>query len=99
MSNSIQRDLRKRKSFAQAELRRLELQSLIANLNLPPEVRGDCIKELNAFPKNTSRVRIKNRCILTGRGRSVSRWCRLSRIEFRRLAAQGNLMGVTKSSW
>lgn len=99
MTNSIQRDLKKRRLFSQYEISRLELQSLIANLNLPNELRTQFIGELNRLPRNSSRVRFKNRCILTGRGRSVYRFCKLSRLEFRRLAAQGNLLGITKSSW
>ena len=57
------------------------------------------ITQLNKLPRNSSKVRIKNRCILTGRGRAIYNFCRLSRIKLRELAAQGLLMGVTKSSW
>ena len=99
MVNSIQRDLKRRKLFAKNELKRLELKSLINDLNISKEMRYNFITQLNKLPRNSSRIRIKNRCILTGRGNSIYSFCRLSRIKIRELAAQGLLMGVTKSSW
>jgi ribosomal protein S14 len=99
MYNSIQRDLKRRKLFYKNEIKRLELKSLINDLNISKEMRYNFITQLNKLPRNSSRVRIKNRCILTGRGRSVYKFCRLSRIKLRELAAQGLLMGVQKSSW
>ena len=99
MFNSIQRDLKRRSLFSKNELKRLELKSLINDLNISKEIRYNFITQLNKLSRNSSKVRIKNRCILTGRGRSVYSFCRLSRIKLRELAAQGLLMGVTKSSW
>ena len=50
--------------------------------------------------KNTSSLtRIKNRCILTGRARSVYRFFKLSRLQLRKWASYGNLPGVSKYSW
>ncbi len=99
MVNSIQRDLKRRYLFSKNELKRIELKSLINDLNISKDMRYNFITQLNKLPRNSSKVRIKNRCILTGRSRSVSSFFRLSRIKFRELAAQGLLMGVTKSSW
>jgi small subunit ribosomal protein S14 len=99
MVHSILRDLKRRHLFSKNELKRLELKSLINDLNISKEMRYIFITQLNKLPRNSSKTRIKNRCILTGRGRSVYSFCGLSRIKFRELAAQGLLMGVTKSSW
>ena len=99
MVNSIQRDLKRRCLFSKNELKRIELKSLINDLNISKEMRYNFITQLNKLPRNSSKVRIKNRCVLTGRGHSVYRFCRLSRIKLRELAAQGLLQGVTKSSW
>jgi small subunit ribosomal protein S14 len=99
MSNSIQRDLKKRKLYLQQELKRLECKTLSQNLSLNKELRYKMIQNLNVLPRNSSRVRIQNRCMITGRPHSVYRLCRLSRIKFRELASQGLLMGITKSSW
>ena len=45
------------------------------------------------------KVRIKNRCIITGRGSSISRVYRLSRIRFREFGREGSITGLMKSSW
>jgi len=99
MVNSIQRDLKRRNLFSKNELKRLELKSLIHDLNISKKIRYNLITQLNKLPRNSSRVRIKNRCILTGRGHSIYSFCRLSRIKLRELASQGLLQGITKSSW
>lgn len=51
------------------------------------------------MPKDSAPSRVHNRCVLTGRPRSVHRFCRLSRIMIRQLAHYGQLPGVSKSSW
>ena len=99
MVNSNKRDLKRRNLYSKNELKRLELKSLVNDLNISKEMRYNYIKQLDKLPRNSSKVRINNRCILTGRGRSIYKFCRLSRIKLRELASQGLLMGVTKSSW
>ena len=54
---------------------------------------------LQALPKNSSPVRLKNRCSATGRSRGYMRHFGLSRIEFRELAREGKIPGVKKASW
>lgn len=54
---------------------------------------------LQFLPKNSSPVRLRNRCSLTGRPRGYIRLYGISRIKFRELASQGYLPGVKKSSW
>jgi small subunit ribosomal protein S14 len=54
---------------------------------------------LDKLPKNSSKVRLRNRCALTGRGRGYIRMFGVSRIMFRNLASEGKIPGVTKSSW
>lgn len=54
---------------------------------------------LDKLPKNSSKVRLRNRCALTGRGRGYVRAFGVSRIKFRDLATEGKIPGVTKSSW
>ncbi|HRN94810.1 MAG: 30S ribosomal protein S14 [Chitinophagales bacterium] len=54
---------------------------------------------LDKLPKNTSKVRLRNRCALTGRGRGYVRLFGVSRIKFRDLASDGKIPGVTKASW
>ena len=54
---------------------------------------------LDKLPKNSSKIRLRNRCALTGRGRGYIRMFGVSRIKFRDLASDGKIPGVTKSSW
>lgn len=54
---------------------------------------------LDKLPKNTSKVRLRNRCALTGRPRGYVRDFGVCRIKFRDLASEGKIPGVTKSSW
>ena len=99
MTNFIERDKKRRSICLKYELKRLELTSIIQDLTFSKEKRYLSLKELNKLPRNSSKIRIKNRCILTGRGHSVLRFCGLSRLKFRDLASQGLLMGITKASW
>jgi small subunit ribosomal protein S14 len=54
---------------------------------------------LQKLPRNSSPVRIKNRCVLSGRSRAYLRDFGMSRIVFRELAREGKIPGVKKSSW
>jgi len=54
---------------------------------------------LDKMPKNTSKVRLRNRCALTGRPRGFVRMFGISRIKFRDMASDGRIPGVTKASW
>ncbi|MGE5107865.1 MAG: 30S ribosomal protein S14 [Sphingobacteriales bacterium] len=54
---------------------------------------------LDALPKNSSKVRLKNRCQITGRSRGYIRFFGLSRIMFRDMALNGKIPGVKKASW
>ena len=55
--------------------------------------------ELDKLPKNSSKIRMRNRCALTGRPRGYMRYFGISRIKFRELALEGKIPGVTKASW
>ena len=99
MSNSISRDQQRRILFAKHEWQRLLLQSMIKDLSTPAEMRARGVRLLSRMPRNSSLTRTRNRCVLTGRGRGVHRFCRLSRMKLRELASGGALAGVSKSSW
>ncbi len=99
MTNSIQRDLKRRNLVLKFELQRLQYKSILKDFNFPQKLRYKNVLKLNNLPRNSCATRIRNRCILTGRGRGIYRFCKLSRIKLRQLAAQGRLTGITKSSW
>jgi small subunit ribosomal protein S14 len=54
---------------------------------------------LDQLPKNSSKVRLKNRCQLTGRPKGYMRFFGLSRVTFRDMALAGKIPGVKKASW
>jgi small subunit ribosomal protein S14 len=78
---------------------RKELREKVKNENLSEEERFEAMIKLQQLPKNSAKVRVRNRCELTGRSRGFYRKFKLSRIAFRELALRGMIPGVTKSSW
>lgn len=99
MTNYIQRDKNRRKLISKYELKRIQYKSLIKDFSIPKEIKTLYIDKLNKLPRNSSKTRSRNRCIITGRGRAVFSFCKLSRISLRNLASKGLLPGVKKSSW
>lgn len=55
--------------------------------------------ELDKLPKNSSPVRLHNRCLITGRPKGYMRQFGICRVTFRELALQGKIPGITKASW
>ncbi len=96
---SIQRNEKRRKLVKQKAAKRAKLKAMIKDKSLSAEDRFMAVLKLNEMPKNSSKVRIKNRCALSGRPRAFYRKFNLSRIALRDLASRGELPGVTKSSW
>ncbi len=79
--------------------KRARLKEMAKDADLPAEERFDARLKLAEMPRNSSKVRILNRCALTGRPRAVYRKFKLSRIALRELASTGQIPGVVKSSW
>ena len=97
--SSIQKNDRRRKLALKYAERRAALKKLISNPDTPPEERENASEALQKLPRNSSRIRFRNRCALTGRSRANYRKFGLSRIKFRELALKGEIPGVRKSSW
>ena len=74
-------------------------EGIVKNKLLPEVVQQKARKELASQPRNASITRVRNRCVLTGRGRGIIGEYGLSRMKFRKLADFGLLSGVTRSSW
>ena len=68
-------------------------------MNKSEEERQDAKIALNKMPRNSSPVRLRNRCQLTGRARGFLRKFKLSRLCFREMANSGMIPGITKASW
>ena len=79
--------------------KRKKLLEQINNTDLSFDERQKYRLKLEKLPKNSNRIRVRNRCNVTGRPRGVYRKFGLSRITFRELASNGMIPGVTKASW
>lgn len=79
--------------------KRQELKKKITNMNLGEEEREQARIALNKMPRDSSPIRLRNRCQLTGRPRGYLRKFKLSRLTFREMASIGLIPGVTKASW
>ena len=78
---------------------RAELKAILANPATTDEQFFAAQTKLQKLPKNSSPVRLKNRCAITGRPRGYMRSFGLSRIQFREMAREGKVPGIMKASW
>ena len=97
--SSIQKNLNRLKLIEKFQNKRKSLKIKVMNKNLSIEERIQVQNKLNDLPRNSSSIRYRNRCKLTGRTRGVYRKFGLSRIKIRELSMTGDLPGVVKSSW
>ena len=97
--SSIAKNNRRKKLAGAGEAKRSELRTKLLDENLTQEEFMALQKKLQKMPRDTSRIRVRNRCEITGRPRGYYRDFQLCRIQFRELAHQGLIPGVTKSSW
>jgi small subunit ribosomal protein S14 len=79
--------------------RRKELKKIVMNKKLSLEERFKAQIKLSKLPRNSSKIRIKNRCEITGRSQGVYRKLKISRITLRQLSLEGKVPGMVKSSW
>jgi len=98
-TSAIHRQLKREKLVRKYAAKRAELKRRSKDMSLSPEERQGARESLAKLPRNSSPVRLRTRCQLTGRPRAVYRKFMLSRIAFRELALTGQLPGVHKASW
>ena len=79
--------------------RREQLKELIRNPETPQEERFEAVDKLNRLPRNSSAVRVRNRCRVTGRPRAYYRKFQMSRVSLRDLGLTGQIAGLKKASW
>jgi Ribosomal protein S14 len=87
-----------KESVKARQRKREQMVAKFAEKRAALKAAGD-YKALDELPKNSSKVRLKNRCQLTGRPRGYIRYFGLSRVTFRDMALAGKIPGVTKASW
>jgi len=95
----VERNKKRRRMAEKYADKRAELKAMAGDTSRPPEERFQARLKLAKLPRNASKVRIRNRCELTGRPRGFYRKLRLSRVMLRELASHGQIPGMTKSSW
>lgn len=87
-----------RKAVIARERKRERLVKKYADLRAELKAKGD-YEALDKLPKNSSKVRLHNRCRLTGRPKGYMRQFGISRVTFREMALKGLIPGITKASW
>ena len=79
--------------------KRKDLKNIVMNKTLSFEERFKAQQKLSKLPRNSAKVRVMNRCQITGRPHAVYRKLKISRIALRKLGLEGKIPGMVKSSW
>ena len=95
----VERQKKREATVLKFAAKRAELKAALLNPDATNEEFFAASKALQKLPKNSSPIRVRNRCSLSGRPRAFIRKFGVSRITFRELALNGKIPGVTKSSW
>ena len=98
-TSSIQKNLKRIRLVNKFLKKRASLKKIIKNKKLPLAERFAAQLKIAKLPRNSAKIRIRNRCEITGRPHGVYRKLRISRIALRDLASKGKIPGMTKSSW
>jgi len=97
--SAVEKNLRRIKMVQRYAAKRARLKVLARDKSISAEDRFAARLKLAEMPRDGSEVRIRNRCMLTGRPRAVYRKFKISRIALRELASVGMIPGMVKSSW
>ena len=97
--SSIQKNINRMRMVNKFSKKRNILKNKIMQKDLPIEDRFKIQSKLNDMPRNSSKIRIRNRCQITGRPHGVYRKLKISRIALRKLGLEGKIPGMIKSSW
>lgn len=98
-TSKIKKNEQREALVAKYAARRQELKAIIKNPKTSADDRAEAYVALRKLPRDSSKVRIRNRCAMTGRPRAYLRQFGLARIAFRDMALAGFIPGVRKASW
>lgn len=98
-TSSIEKNNRRKRMASNDYEKRAALKAIVMNKQLPLSERFQATLKLAKLRKNGAKVRVRNRCELTGRSRGFYKFFGISRICLRELAGKGMLPGVIKASW
>lgn len=97
--SAVEKNKRRRKLVSQHAAKRSALKAIIRDQKLPIDERFKATLKLAELPRDGSKVRIRNRCEISGRPRGYYRKIKMSRIAMRDLGSFGRIPGLVKSSW
>lgn len=97
--SAVERNKNRKKLVDKYAAKREELKAIAKDQNLPFADRFAAQIKLAELPRNSAKIRLRNRCELTGRPRGYYRKFGISRIGLREMASEGKIPGVVKSSW
>jgi small subunit ribosomal protein S14 len=95
----INREQKRRAMVEKYAAKRALLIATISDVKLSEEERAEARLKLQALPRDSSPVRLRNRCALTGRPRGTFKKFGLGRIKLREFAMRGEIPGIVKASW
>ena len=97
--SATEKNKRRSKLVDRFAAKRAALKAIISDRTKPMDERFRAQLKLNELPRNSSKIRLRNRCEVSGRPRAYYRKLRMSRIALRDLASKGQVPGMVKSSW
>ncbi|MCB1481592.1 MAG: 30S ribosomal protein S14 [Rhodobiaceae bacterium] len=97
--SAVEKNKRRTRMVKQYAARRAALKAVATDQSISMEERFKAQLKLAELPRNSSKVRIRNRCEVTGRPRAFYRKLKMSRIALRELGSKGLIPGMVKSSW
>ena len=95
----VNREIKRNRLVKKHAAKRTELKAIIKNISLSEDDRRAARETLNKMPRDSSPVRVRNRCSITGRPRGYYRKFGLGRNKLREAAMRGDLPGLVKASW
>jgi small subunit ribosomal protein S14 len=97
--SAVEKNRNRRRMVERYATKRTELRKIVRDRTRPPEERFEATLLLAKLPRNSAKVRLRNRCALTGRPRGYYRKFGMSRIGVRDLGSTGQIPGLVKASW
>jgi len=98
-TSQVNRNAKRAYMAERDKAKRAALKATVMDRSLPVEDRFEATLKLAAMPRNGAKVRIRNRCAVTGRARAVYRKFKLCRNMLREMGTRGMIPGLVKSSW
>jgi len=98
-TSAVQKNLSREKLADKFASRRQKLKDIVMSKEVSAEERFAATLKLAELPRNSAKIRVRNRCKITGRPRGYYRKFGIARVELRELAGYGQIPGLKKSSW